>query len=102
MLTCSHTLSSPSISRNLYIESSLVFWLSGSMPDWSFLVLFFPLLSLSEMYWGLGVRVRFLQKMPLLHLHDAHKGRHYSTRFGSLRSQSHHHSDERSDVCIRL
>src|SRR5216684_5745396 len=50
MLTCSHTLSSTFISRNLHIESSLVFLLSGSLPDWSFLVFSFPLLALSEMY----------------------------------------------------
>ena len=43
-MTCSHTLSSLSLSRNLSIESSLlcVFLLSGSMPDGSFLVFFFP------------------------------------------------------------
>src|SRR6266487_1857738 len=45
MLTCSHTLSSTSISRNLYIESSLFVFLSGSMPDWSFLVFCFLLLA---------------------------------------------------------
>src|SRR5437899_11857738 len=54
-LTCSHTLSSTSISRNLYIESSLVFLLSGSMPDWSFLVFPSLLFGLSEMYWPLWV-----------------------------------------------
>ncbi len=50
MLTCSHTLSLTSISRNLYIESSLVFLLSGSLPDLELSVFFFPFLALSEMY----------------------------------------------------
>src|SRR6266568_5233741 len=53
MLTCSHTLSVIVISRNLYIESSLCVFLSGSMPDWSFLVFCFLLIGLSEMYWRL-------------------------------------------------
>src|SRR5258707_9981525 len=53
MLTCSHTLSLTSISRNLYIESSLVFLLSGSLPDLELSVFFFPFLALSEMYWAL-------------------------------------------------
>src|SRR6266704_4845367 len=45
MLTWSHTLSSIVISRNLYIESSLCVFLSGSMPDGSFLVCFSLLLA---------------------------------------------------------
>src|SRR3989442_12470157 len=43
MLTCSHTLSSTSISRNLYIESSLVFSFLVVCQIWSFLVLLFSL-----------------------------------------------------------
>src|SRR6266566_4339800 len=45
MLTCSHTLSSTSISRNLYIESSLGVSFSFLVvcQIWSFLVLSFPL-----------------------------------------------------------
>src|SRR6266516_4137579 len=50
MLTCSHTLSSTSISRNLYIESSLVFCFLVVCQIWSFLVFSLPLLALSEMY----------------------------------------------------
>src|SRR5947207_12273801 len=50
MLTCSHTLSSTSISRNLYIESSLSFCFLVVCQIWSFLVFSFPLLALSEMY----------------------------------------------------
>src|SRR5436305_514807 len=44
MLTCSHTLSSTSISRNLYIESSLSFSFCflALCQIRSFLVLFFP------------------------------------------------------------
>src|SRR5438270_13911081 len=42
MLTCSHTLSSRSICRNLYMESSLLFLLSGSMPDQELSCLLFP------------------------------------------------------------
>src|SRR6266571_7840206 len=53
MLTCSHTLSVIVISRNLYIESSLCVFLSGRMPDGSFLVFCFLLIGLSEMYWRL-------------------------------------------------
>src|SRR5207244_8126350 len=47
MLTCSHTLSSTSISRNLYIESSWLFSFCflALCQMRSFLVLFFPLLA---------------------------------------------------------
>src|ERR1700730_7776703 len=61
MLTCSHTLSSTSISRHLYMESSLVFLLSGILPDLELSCLVFPLLALSEMYWAQG---------PLPHPHS--------------------------------
>src|SRR5271157_1394537 len=54
MLTCSHTLSSTSISRNLYIESSLFFCFLVVCQMWSFLVFSFTLLALSEMYWPQG------------------------------------------------
>src|SRR5713101_489038 len=50
MLTCLHTLSLTSISRHLYIESSLFFCFLVVCQMWSFLVLFLPLLALSEMY----------------------------------------------------
>src|SRR5216684_1322255 len=39
-LTCSQTLSSTSISRNLYIESSLVCCVSGILPDMELSVFF--------------------------------------------------------------
>src|SRR5947207_5281940 len=52
MLTCSHTLSSRSICRNLYLESSFVFCFLVVCQIRSFLVFSFPLLSLSQMYWA--------------------------------------------------
>src|SRR2546421_13037357 len=54
MLTCSHTLSSRSICRNLYMESSLVFCFLVVCQIRSFLVFSFPLLSLSQMYCARG------------------------------------------------
>src|SRR6266705_1583621 len=59
MLTCSHTLSSTSISRHLYIESSLVFCFLVVCQIWSFLVFSFPLLALSEMYCPQGASLLY-------------------------------------------
>src|ERR1700694_1165240 len=53
--TCSHTLSSISICRNLYIRKLLWFFCFLVLCQiWGFLVFSFPLLTLSEMYWAQG------------------------------------------------
>src|SRR5947209_2324964 len=64
MLTCSHTLSSRSICRHLYMESSSVVYLLVVCQIGSFLVCSFPLLSLSQMYWAEWGPVKFGHTRP--------------------------------------
>src|SRR5258708_10636014 len=64
MLTCSHTLSSISISRNLYIGSSwlFVFCFLAVCQMGAFLSSFSPF-GLSEMYWPQGLPLLYTERL---------------------------------------